>query len=191
MNSTRRRLLQAAPMVALGFGGAAWADDAAWRQLSAGGCALLLRHAQTVPGIGDPPGFRLEDCATQRNLSEAGRAESRRLGEQFRRRGIAFDEVLSSRWCRCVDTARLAFPQQPVRVFEPLNSFFADGSSREAQTRALRDYLAAQRRPRRIALVTHQVNIAALTGQSVAMGEGLVVALGGAAGDVLARLRLA
>jgi broad specificity phosphatase PhoE len=190
MNGTRRRWLQAAPLLALGFGGAARAEEAAWQALAAGGCALLLRHAQTVPGIGDPPGFRLDDCATQRNLSDAGRAESRRLGEALRRRGIRFDEVLSSRWCRCVDTARLAFPQQPVRVFEPLNSFFADGSTREAQTRALREYLASQRPPLRIAMVTHQVNVSALTGQSVAMGEGLVVALGNAAGEVLARLRL-
>jgi phosphohistidine phosphatase SixA len=118
--------------------------------------------------------------------------EARRLGAEFAGRDIGVDEVLSSGWCRCLDTARLAFPNNEVRVFEPLNSFFADGSTRQAQTDALRDYLARQRAPRRIVLVTHMVNIAALTGQSVAVAEALLVRLGASgAGDVLGRLRIA
>lgn len=189
----RRRLICALPLLAASrLAPAAPADEPAWRALAAGGCAVLLRHAQTVPGIGDPPGFRLEDCSTQRNLSDAGRAEARRFGAEVSRRGIGIDEVLSSRWCRCLDTARLAFPQHEVRVYEALNSFFADGSTRQAQTDALRDYLATQRGARRIVLVTHQVNIAALTGQSVGMGEALIVGAGPAnAGGVLGRLRTA
>jgi len=172
----RRDLLRVLPLLAFG-GPAAAGDDAAWRLLAAGGCAVLLRHAQTVAGIGDPPGFRLDDCSTQRNLSSAGREEARRIGAGFERRGIGVDEVLSSRWCRCLDTARLAFPRHEVRVFEPLDSFFADGSARQAQTEALRAWLARQPSTRRIVLVTHQVNIAALTGQSVGMGEALLVRL--------------
>jgi phosphohistidine phosphatase SixA len=168
---------------------AAPADETAWRVLAAGGCAVLLRHAQTVAGLGDPPGFRLDDCSTQRNLSEAGRAEARRFGGQFARRGIDVDEVLSSAWCRCLDTARLAFPKHEVRVFDALNSFFADGSTREAQTAQLRSYLARPGAPRRIVLVTHMVNIAALTGQSVGMGEALLVRTGPVnAGELLGRL---
>lgn len=192
MNPIRRKLLRAAPFLALGpWTRSVRADDSAWRLLAEGGCAVLLRHAQTVPGIGDPPGFRIDDCSTQRNLSDAGRAEARRLGAEFARRGIVFDDVLSSRWCRCLETARLAFPQIEVRVFEALNSFFADGSTRQAQTDALRGHLASQRAPRRIVLVTHMVNIAALTGQSVGMGEALLVRLGvQGAGDVLGRLRM-
>jgi phosphohistidine phosphatase SixA len=193
MIRNRRDLLRAASFLAMGgWGSAVQADDSVWRVLAAGGCAVLLRHAQTVPGIGDPPGFRLDDCSTQRNLSDAGRTEARRLGAEFAGRGIGVDEVLSSGWCRCLDTARLAFPNNEVRVFEPLNSFFADGSTRQAQTDALRDYLARQRAPRRIVLVTHMVNIAALTGQSVAVAEALLVRLGASgAGDVLGRLRIA
>jgi broad specificity phosphatase PhoE len=187
----RRALLRALPLLAIGRA-AASGEDAAWSWLAAGGCAVLLRHAQTVPGIGDPPGFRIDDCATQRNLSEAGRAEARRIGAEFERRGVRVDEVLSSRWCRCLDTARLAFPRQPVRVFEALNSFFADSGSGRAQTEALRGYLAGQSASRRLVLVTHQVNIAALTGQGVGMGEAVLVRVGAAgAGEPLGRLRFA
>ncbi len=188
----RRRALLGAPLALLGaVAPTAHADDATWRLLAGGGWALLLRHAQTVPGIGDPPGFRLDDCTTQRNLSDAGRAEAQRLGAEFARRGIGVDEVRSSRWCRCLETARLAFPQNEVRGFEALDSFFADGSQREARTGALREYLGRQHAPRRIVLVTHMVNIAALSGQSVAMGEALVVRTGGSGpGDVLGRLRV-
>ena len=192
MNGCRRDLLRAASLLAIaGRATAAATDDQAWRVLAAGGCAVLLRHAPTVPGIGDPPGFRLDDCATQRNLSEAGRNEARRFGAEFARRGIAVDEVLSSRWCRCIETARLAFPRHEVRAFEPLDSFFADGSTRSAQTEALREYLSQQRPLRRIVLVTHQVNISALTGEATAMGEALLVRLGrSGAGEVLGRLRV-
>jgi len=186
----RRELLRALPLLAFGRLAAAADEEAAWRALSAGGGAVLLRHAATVAGIGDPPGFRLDDCATQRNLSDAGRAQARRIGAEFTRRGVQVDEVMSSRWCRCLDTARLAFPRHEVRVFETLNSFFDDGSTRQAQTEALRSFLARQRTSRRMVLVTHQVNIAALTGQSVGMGEALLVRIGGAAGEVLGRFRL-
>jgi broad specificity phosphatase PhoE len=191
VNRSRRLLLRAVPLLAGGAAAvAARADEAAWRALAAGGCALLMRHASTVPGIGDPPGFRLDDCATQRNLSEAGRAEARAFGAEIARRGIAFDAVLSSRWCRCLETARLALPRHEVEVLEALNSFFADGSTRATQTAALRAWLARQGARQRVALVTHMVNIAALTGESAAMGEGLIVRLGpDGAGAVLGRLR--
>ena len=187
----RRDLLFALPLLALGRAAAASGDEAAWRLLAAGGCAVLLRHAQTVAGIGDPPGFRLDDCSTQRNLSAAGREQARRIGAEFERRRIAVDEVLSSRWCRCLDTARLAFPRHEVRLLAALDSFFADGSTRQAQTDALRAWLARQEATRRIVLVTHQVNIAALTGQSVGMGEALLVRLGAAEpAGLLGSLRL-
>ena len=180
----RRDLLRALPLLALGRPAAA--EEAVWRLLTAGGCAVLMRHAQTEAGIGDPSGFRLDDCSTQRNLSAAGREQARRIGAGFARRGIGVDEVLSSRWCRCLETARLAFPGHEVRVFEALNSFFADGATRQAQTDALRERLARLRAPQRVVLVTHQVNIAALTGQSVAMGEAMLVCADGPGGVRLA-----
>lgn len=70
---------------------------------------MVIWHAATEPRIGDPPGFQLDDCATQRNLSEAGREEARRIGAAFRARGIPIGRVLSRRWCRCLETAGLAF----------------------------------------------------------------------------------
>jgi broad specificity phosphatase PhoE len=192
MNRSRRRLLQLAPaLLAGGWSAAARADDDAWRQVVAGRSAILLRHARTTPGIGDPAGFRLEDCSTQRNLSEAGRAQARRFGFEFDRRGIRVHEVRSSRWCRCLDTGRLAFPQRRVEPLEALDSFFADGTTGEAQTAALRDYLRALPATRRAVLVTHMVNITALTGEVPAMGEALVVRTGASGtGEVLGWIRV-
>ena len=85
----------------------AGADDAVWSALKSGGHVVLVRHAATTGGVGDPPGFRLEDGATQRPLTEAGRAQARKVGERFRSEGIAIGKVLSSEWCRCRDTAAL------------------------------------------------------------------------------------
>lgn len=150
-------------------------DDAFWSQLRQGGNIVLLRHAQTVPGIGDPPGYTLGDCASQRNLSAAGRADAARIGAQFRRRGIAVDEVLSSRWCRCVDTAKIAFGK--VRTASMLDSMFHDTRRSDAdKLRELDAHLA--RRPANganLVLVTHAQNISILTGESAVSGEMLVV----------------
>lgn len=150
------------------------ADAGGWRALAAGGAAILLRHAATVPGIGDPPGFRLDDCATQRNLSDAGRAQAVRIGVTLRSREVRIDEVRSSRWCRCLDTARAVAVGPPVQPFAPLDSFFEDRRTADEQTAAVERYLAALG-ARNALLVTHMVNIQALTGQVVAMGEALVV----------------
>jgi phosphohistidine phosphatase SixA len=161
--------------------------------LAAGGVVLMLRHAATVPGVGDPPGWRLDDCATQRNLSDEGRAQSRRLGERWRALGPVPAAVRASAWCRCQDTARLAFGQ--VETWPALNSFFEERSREPAQTAALRSALAALHGRRGVCevWVTHQVNIVALAGQSVSMGQGLLLRAatggGGATGvDNLGRL---
>lgn len=86
----------------------------------------MLLHRAAEPGIGDPPGFRLGVCATQRQLSEQGRAQSQRIGAWFSARGLAPAEVRSSAWCRCLDTATLAFGR--ARAWTALNSFFGDRS---------------------------------------------------------------
>ena len=85
------------------------ADDAAnaWKALRAGGHVALMRHADAPGGFGDPPGFRVDDCATQRNLSAKGRADAERIGARLKSEGIAFEKILSSPWCRCIDTATL------------------------------------------------------------------------------------
>jgi broad specificity phosphatase PhoE len=139
-----------------------------WALLRQGGNVLLMRHAQTVPGIGDPPNFKLGDCSTQRNLNEVGREQSRRVAAAFQRENIAPDDVRSSAWCRCVDTADLAFGRHTV--WSPINSFF-QRSGREPQTLEVLQALKTFKAPRNLVLVTHQVNISALTGSFVAMGE--------------------
>ena len=90
------------------------ADDAAWKRIAQGGVAVMIRHARTEPGVGDPPNFRIGDCTTQRNLSAEGRAQAKRLGAAFAARGIAPTVVLSSQWCRCIDTARATYADAPT-----------------------------------------------------------------------------
>ena len=142
-----------------------------WTLLREGGCVLLMRHAQTVPGVGDPPNFEIGNCSTQRNLSEAGREQARKVHAAFQRERVKVDQVRSSAWCRCVDTAMLAFKQNTV--WPPINSFFGAGGQDE-QTRAVLAAVQGWQAPRNLMLVTHQVNVTALTGEFLAMGEVVV-----------------
>jgi broad specificity phosphatase PhoE len=167
---TRRTfLLGAAAFVARpGWG----AESDAWRRLREGKHVVLIRHAATVPGLGDPPGFRLEDCATQRNLSDEGRAHARRIGERFRAERVPVARVYTSPWCRCRETAMLAFGR--AEDWTPLSSFF-DFPHQEADfTERVKKRIAgyARKPPGGIVvMVTHNVNIAALSRHSVATGE--------------------
>ena len=106
----------------------AGADEALWALLRGGGQVVLMRHATTTPGVGDPPGFRLGDCPTQRNLTDAGRDEARRIGAAFRSRDVPVGRVLSSRWCRCLETAQLAFGR--AEPWDALDSIFEDRAPR-------------------------------------------------------------
>lgn len=148
-------------------------DAALWNALRAGGHIALLRHA-IAPGNGDPPEFRLGDCQTQRNLSAQGRDQATRIGELFRAHGIQSAQILSSQWCRCLETARL-LGLGPVEERPFLNSFFNDYTRREPQTRMLREWLDQQALSEPIVLVTHQVNITALTGVYPGSGELVIV----------------
>jgi len=145
----------------------------AWEALQRPGAIAVMRHA-LAPGTGDPDEFRLGDCSTQRNLDGKGESQARKIGQAFRQKGIAFDRVLSSQWCRCMDTATL-LGLGPVEEFPALNSFFDDRSTRDAQTEELRRFLAETPDDMRIMLVTHQVNITALTGRAVSSGEVFVI----------------
>ena len=158
---------------ALGLPVPAGANDALWARLGGGGQVILLRHAVTTAGVGDPPGFRLEDCATQRNLTEAGREESRRIGAAFKARAIPVERVLSSRWCRCLETARLAFGT--AEPWEPLSSLFADRTRQAEQTRAFRALAGEKRAGGNTILVTHGANIVAFVGVSPAPAEMVIV----------------
>ena len=147
--------------------------EALWALLQRGGQVVVMRHAATEPGVGDPPGFRLAACRTQRNLSAAGREQAQRLGAAWQARGVPIAQVLSSRWCRCLETARLAFGT--VEPWWPLDSLFQDRRREAAQTSLVRQCVGARPMTGNLILVTHQVNITALTGIAPAAGEMVIL----------------
>jgi phosphohistidine phosphatase SixA len=147
--------------------------EAAWDLLKAGGQVVLMRHAATTPGNGDPANFRLGDRATQRNLSDAGRAQAARVGEAFRGRGVRVDRVLSSQYCRCLDTAHLAFGRAEEAAV--LNSAPEDPAKRREQTAAARKLIRPPPPGANLVLVTHSTNVHELTGLTVEKGEMLIL----------------
>ena len=148
-------------------------EEALWTALGTGEAVALIRHA-LAPGTGDPTGFKLDDCATQRNLSEEGRRQARQIGNAFRDNGITSAQVWSSRWCRCLETAQL-LELGPVQPLPSLDSFFSQRERGTAQTAALREFLSQPYEGPTRVLVTHQVNITALTGIMPGSGEMVVV----------------
>jgi broad specificity phosphatase PhoE len=169
------------------------AEDVLWQRLRSGGHILLIRHAATDPGVGDPPGFRLGACATQRNLSERGRREARALGAALQAGGVTIGPVWSSRWCRCLDTARLAFGH--VEPTPMLDSMFNDdeAASHAKAERTIARLVALRGTGQdrdNVALVTHDVNIRALTRESVAPGGIVVARMAGGRLAVLGQLSI-
>lgn len=135
---------------------------------------VLMRHA-LAPGTGDPANFQLDDCSTQRNLSEEGRSQARRTGEAFRQRDIPVRQVVSSQWCRCLETAEL-MDLGDVEPFPPLNSFFRDRSTAPEQTAQVREFMLEQQDGGGVTvMVTHFVNISALSGSGVSSGEMVIM----------------
>ncbi|MBW4972054.1 histidine phosphatase family protein [Roseovarius mucosus] len=144
--------------------------------LKAPGVVALMRHA-LAPGTGDPAAFRLRDCATQRNLDARGRAQAQETGAALRAAGVTFDHVWSSRWCRALDTA--AFMEMGTVVEQPpLDSFYAGQGDPEGQTKATLEMIETLPEAARVLIVTHQVNITALTGLGVGSGEIIVTRRG-------------
>jgi phosphohistidine phosphatase SixA len=162
-----------------------------WAQLRRGGLVLLMRHAST-DGTGDPAAFSLEDCSTQRNLSGRGRDEAVRIGERIRAEKVRIARVYTSPWCRCRETATLAFGKS--EDWEPLSSFFDYPDREAAYSQSVKKRIAgyAARKPAgNVVMVTHNVNIAALTRLSVAPGSIVVVRPDGCCGlRVAGELRL-
>jgi len=144
-----------------------------WAELKTGNSFVLLRHA-SAPGMGDPEYFNVEDCSTQRNLSDAGRKQAKAIGDLFRVHGIEKARVLSSQWCRCLETATL-LNLGSVEVLHHLNSFFQQYERRESQTENLRKWIDKQSLEQTVVLVTHQVNITSLTGVYPSSGELVIV----------------
>jgi len=158
-------------------------DGAVLQALRAGGVAVLLRHSKTTPGSGDPPGWRLRDCSTQRNLDAEGRAHARRVGEWFREQRIVPTVVRNSPWCRTRDTARLAFGRS--RDWAALANLFDDREPRKGTVEEVRSYIAGLREGEIAVLVSHGSSISAFVGEYLAQGEAVVVrATRGADGEV-------
>ena len=153
-------------------GSPAAADDALWALLKGGGHIVMFRHA-TAPGVYDPPGMRLDDCATQRNLDDQGREEARRIGAAFRARAIRVDKVLSSRWCRCTETAQLAFGR--FEIWEPISGARPGSDLEKERTAQVRRVVSTPLSGGNVVMVSHNFNIRALTGLSTLSGEMVVL----------------
>jgi phosphohistidine phosphatase SixA len=156
----------------------------AWSLLRQPGHVAFMRHSE-APGYADPPGYNLDDCSTQRNLVDSGRAHARRTGEAFRRNGITFQRVLTSPWCRCKETALLAMGQA-AEVFAPLSNLVGRSQLTAEQVAALKAYLASLNANTRVLFVTHGIVINALTGISPASGEMVIVRLDSSGNPVVA-----
>jgi broad specificity phosphatase PhoE len=135
-----------------------------------------MRHAEAPGGTGDPPGFRLDDCATQRNLSAEGRADAKAVGEKLKAEGVIIGQLLSSPWCRCVDTARL-MDVGAVEIAPTFGNVVVLSDQRAALTEGARAVIGSWKGPKTLLVVTHGANIQALTGgYNPASGEIVVVA---------------
>jgi phosphohistidine phosphatase SixA len=179
MNKDRRTFLATiaggllAALLAISLFGApvAAADDSqAWAALVNGGHVALIRHGNAPPGYGDPPGFKIDDCATQRNLDEKGRAQARALGEAFRRHAVRPDKILSSPWCRCLETGRLM-------ALGPVENTWTVAASDKSPDRlaALKQILADWRGPGTLVVVTHAFTVQGLVGIMPGQAETVVV----------------
>jgi phosphohistidine phosphatase SixA len=166
-------VLSIAAMAAVAAGGAQANDDDIWKLLKEGGQVVLMRHTQSEQGVGEPPNMRLDDCKTQRNLSEAGRKHAKAIGDAMRAHGVQFARVISSPLCRCLDSAKLAFG----RVDETQHA----GNPRagtEDQTKLVREMRALatdKRRGGNVIVISHARTIAAVTEIQTEPGEMVVV----------------
>ena len=164
----------------------AHATDAGWALLRDGGHVVLLRHA-LVTGTTDPANFDIDSCATQLNLSERGKQQASRIGALFAARAAPIDHVLSSRYCRCLDTARIAFEDEP-QPFAPLDLLKTDPEQKAAQLAAVMKEIRNYSGSDNLVMVTHLENIVALTGVSPREGEAVVVEPQGDGLKVLGRV---
>lgn len=142
----------------------------AWAALVSGSHVALVRHGSAPPGYGDPPGFKIDDCATQRNMDERGRTQAKALGEAFRQHGVPVQKILSSPWCRCLETARLL-------DLGPVESVMVVASSERSPERlvVLKQMMADWRGPGTLVVVTHAFTVRALVGIMPEQAETVIV----------------
>ena len=151
----------------------AYANENLISALKDGKKIVFIRHA-LAPGNGDPENFILGDCSTQRNLNDRGREQSRNIGNFFRNKNISIDKVLSSEWCRCEETARLAFDN--FETFDALNSFYDErfAMNRSKQLKNLKVFINKWNSDSNLVIVTHYVVISALLNRGTSSGEMIV-----------------
>ena len=139
-------------------------------QLKEGGKVIFIRHAY-APGGGDPENFDINYCNTQRNLSESGKMQAKEIGNYFKENNIPIHNVISSEWCRCKETAFLAFKNFEKKSF--LNSFFSQkfSKNRNKQMKALKRYIEEWQSEKNLILVTHYVVISEVLGYASLSGE--------------------
>ena len=139
-------------------------------QLEEGGKLIFIRHAY-APGSGDPDNFNLNDCSTQRNLSEDGKKQAQLIGVFFKENKIKIDKILSSEWCRCKETAKIAFKNFSTNSF--LNSFYSSkfAKNKDKQVKALKEYIKKFKSDKNLVLVTHYVLISEILNYGPSSGE--------------------
>jgi broad specificity phosphatase PhoE len=151
----------------------AQASEALWALLKGGGQVVFIRHAVTTPGFGDPPGFKLDDCKTQRNLTDEGRGHAKRIGQAFKERQVPVERILSSPWCRCIETSQLAFGKPEIST--SLNNLFGRPENNAKQVEQMKALASARPKSGNLVLVSHGSTIVALTGVSPGTGEMVIV----------------
>ncbi len=164
----------------------AQATEAGWALLREGGHVVLMRHAM-ISGTTDPANFDIEKCNTQRNLSERGKQQARKIGALFAARAAPLERVLSSRSCRCLETARIAFRAEP-EPFEPLDVLKTDEAGKAAQTKAVMTEIANFAGSDNLIMIIHAENIHELTGVTPREGEAVIVRPDGGGLHVLGRI---
>ena len=148
-----------------------YASEQNWKPAQDGDKIILIRHA-LAPGRGDPKGFKIDDCKTQRNLDMIGINQSKKIGKLFKENKIKIDQVLSSQWCRCKDTAKYAFGN--FKEFSALNSTFSPpyDENEKKQIKELKNFVKNWHgRGKNLVLITHYVVILAMTGETSSSGE--------------------
>ena len=142
-----------------------------WKPAQEGNKVLLIRHS-LAPGGGDPTGFKIDDCKTQRNLNRKGINQSKKIGKLFKKNKVPIDQVLSSQWCRCKDTAKYAFGN--FKEFTALNSTFQSpyNKNEPKQLKELYNFVKKwDGKGKNLVLVTHYSIITAVTNAVPSSGE--------------------
>ena len=140
------------------------------KEFKQGGKLIFIRHAY-APGSGDPNNFNLNDCSTQRNLNNQGREQAKYIGKFFKENKIKIDKVLSSEWCRCKETAKIAFKNFSTSNF--LNSFYSSkyAKNKDKQVKELNDYINKFKSDKNLILITHYVLISEILNYGPSSGE--------------------